>query len=205
MAAKRLTTQSLHLASRAWILAPTQISRPVLQTALLPSQQPPLSSRPFTIFHKLSASPAPSPTAGSDKAVHPKDQVPPSVPESENPDNDSGRHAAFLGEADSNDAHDANREAYGEPAPSLDAKHSAYLGEADSDDGFEAQRDVDGRKEDPVDAGQSAFLGEADSDDGFEGRRAAHPEEGEHNIEDASSSGSHGESGEGDGILEDKK
>lgn len=48
----------------------------------------------------------------------------------------------------------------------------------------------------------SAFLGEADSDDGFEAHVEAYPEAHRHIIEDASVSGMHGESGEGDGPFE---
>jgi len=96
------------------------------------------------------------------------------MPASNNPTEDNAKHAAYLGEADSNDGHEANRDAYGAPPPPLDAENSAYLGEADSDDGFES-------------------------------RRASHPEEGEHNIEDASTSGLHGQSGEGDATIEEAK
>lgn len=199
MAANRLTSPSLRLASRAWVLIPP---RSLSYVPLTPAQQNPFFSRPFSVSTKNSASPAPSPAGRTGTAVPPKNQVPPSAPESESSGNDSSRLAAFLGEADSNDAHEANRDAFGEPVPALDATNSAYLGEADGDDAFEAHKDAEGRKHDPVDATHSAYLGEADSDDGFEGRRAAHPEEGDHNIQDASSSGSHGESGEGDGILE---
>jgi len=85
------------------------------------------------------------------------------------------------------------------------AKHAAYLGEADSNDGHEAYRDAYGAPPPPLDANNSAFLGEADSDDGFESRRAAHPEEGDHHIEDASASGLHGQSGEGDAPIEESK
>lgn len=82
-------------------------------------------------------------------------------------------HAAFLGEADSNEGHDAYRDAHGAPQPSLDAENAAFLGEADSDDGFEARRAAEGDKRENLDASQAAFLGEADSDDGFEARKAA--------------------------------
>lgn len=86
---------------------------------------------------------------------------------------DNNQHAAFLGEADSNDGHEVYREAHGPPQPALDAGNAAYLGEADSDDGFEARRAVEGDRQAALDAQNAAFLGEADSDDGFEARRAA--------------------------------
>lgn len=101
-------------------------------------------------------------------------QVPSSgivTPQESFPDNN--QHAAFLGEADSNDGHEVFRDAHGPPQPALDAGNAAYLGEADSDDGFEAQRAVEGEQQAALDAQNAAFLGEADSDDGFEARRAA--------------------------------
>ncbi|KIW86558.1 hypothetical protein Z517_01956 [Fonsecaea pedrosoi CBS 271.37] len=82
-------------------------------------------------------------------------------------------HAAFLGEADSNEGHDAVREAHGAPQPALEAENSAFLGEADSDDHFEVRKTIEGDNNPPLDANNAAFLGEADSDDGFEARRAA--------------------------------
>ncbi|KAK5045561.1 hypothetical protein LTR84_009179 [Exophiala bonariae] len=112
------------------------------------------------------------------------------------------KHAAFLGEADSNDGHEAFRDAYGAPLPALDAQNSAFLGEADSDDAFEAQKAADGDKHEPLDASQSAYLGEADSDDGFEADVEVYPEEHRHRIEDTSGSGLHGQSGEQDGRIE---
>lgn len=112
------------------------------------------------------------------------------------------KHAAFLGEADSNDGHEALKDAYGEPLPALDAQNSAFLGEADSDDAFEAQKAADGDKYEPLDASQSAYLGEADSDDGFESNVEVYPEDHRHKIEDTSSSGLHGQSGEHDGRIE---
>lgn len=198
MAAKRLSSRSLDLV-RVWMLTSTR-STPQLYHSQLPS----FRARGFTHHPVLSASPAPVSPSGSD-VVHPRDAPPPQVPASEDPDSDSARHAAFLGEADSNDAHEAHRDAYGPPPPSLDASNSAYLGEADSDDAFEVRRDAEGRPLEPVDATHSAFLGEADGDDGFEGRRAAYPEEGDHRIEDASYSGSHGQAGEGDLPFEQER
>ncbi|OAP62543.1 hypothetical protein AYL99_01770 [Fonsecaea erecta] len=83
------------------------------------------------------------------------------------------RHAAFLGEADSNEGHDAVREVHGAPEPALEAENSAFLGEADSDDHFEVRKTIEGDNTPPLDANNAAYLGEADSDDGFEARRAA--------------------------------
>jgi len=83
------------------------------------------------------------------------------------------QHAAFLGEADSNDGHDAYRDSHGPPQPALEADNAAFLGEADSDDGFEVRRHLEGDKHESLDGRNAAFLGEADSDDGFEARRAA--------------------------------
>ena len=111
---------------------------------------------------------------------------------------DDGRHAAYLGEADSNDGFEAFKDAHGDPPPSIDGTNAAFLGEADSDDGFEANKHIHGHKLDPVDATQSAYLGEADSDDNFEADMEINPEKYRHQIEDASISGLHGQSGEGD-------
>ncbi|OCT45446.1 hypothetical protein CLCR_06305 [Cladophialophora carrionii] len=101
-------------------------------------------------------------------------QVPPSgaVPPQAEIFADS-QHAAFLGEADSNDGHDLNREIHGPPLEALDAGNAAYLGEADSDDGFEARKAAEGDNHPSMDAQNAAYLGEADSDDDFEARRAA--------------------------------
>ena len=111
---------------------------------------------------------------------------------------DGTRHAAYLGEADSNDGFEAFKDAHGDPPPALDGSNSAYLGEADSDDGFEANREIHGQKLEAIDASQAAYLGEADSDDGFEADVEINPDKHRHKIEDASSSGLHGQSGEGD-------
>lgn len=82
-------------------------------------------------------------------------------------------HSAYLGEADSDDAHEADRATNPEKYRHRidDARHAAYLGEADSDDVHEMDRE-------------------------------ANPESYRHKIEDAGSSGMHGESGEGDEPLE---
>lgn len=96
------------------------------------------------------------------------------VPPQANPvesDAEPNKHAAFLGEADSDDGFEAHRDAYGDPPPALDATNAAFLGEADSDDGFESRKDVDGQKFEALDAQNSAFLGEGDSNDGHEAQR----------------------------------
>ena len=108
------------------------------------------------------------------------------------------RHAAFLGEADSDDGFETHREAHGPPSEALDAANAAFLGEADSDVGFEARRHAHPEEGDHRldDASNAAFLGEADSDDAFVARREVHPEEGDHGPLDPADSGFHGESGE---------
>lgn len=111
---------------------------------------------------------------------------------------DEAQHAAYLGEADSNDGFEAWKDSHGDPPPSVDATNSAYLGEADSDDGFVAHRDAHGEKLEAMDASQAAYLGEADSDDGFEADMEINPDKHRHRIEDASVSGEHGQPGEGD-------
>src|SRR5579871_4870115 len=78
---------------------------------------------------------------------------------------DEMKHAAYLGEADSNDGHDAFLEAYAKRHEAMDGSNSAYLGEADSDDNYQIQKDIEGEKLEPLDAKNAAFLGEADSDD----------------------------------------
>jgi hypothetical protein len=106
------------------------------------------------------------------------------------------KHAAFLGEADSNDGFEAAYEINPPKLESLDAANSAFLGEADSDDGFEAHRTINPPTVEALDATASAFLGEADSDDGFEGHRVVNPMD--HGPIDPSTSAFHGESGEHD-------
>ncbi|RVX66933.1 hypothetical protein B0A52_09057 [Exophiala mesophila] len=127
---------------------------------------------------------------------------PPQASAGGNVDRNDASHAAFLGEADSNDGHDAVQAAYGEPPPALDASNAAFLGEADSDNAFEARKAAEGDKYEPMDASQSAYLGEADSDDGFESDMEIHPEAHRHKIDDASVSGLHGQSGEQDQRIE---
>lgn len=198
MAFRHLPLRRLDLA-RAWLLTSSRKTPQLFHPVRTIYWTRAFSSHP--IPSTSSITPTRNPASGANP-VYPRDAAPPQVPEFENLEADSVRHAAFLGEADSNDAHEANRDAFAPPAPSLDASNSAYLGEADSDDDFEARRDAEDRPFDPVDVSQSAFLGEADSDDGFEGRRAAYPEEGDHGIIDASASGVHGQAGEGDGEIE---
>ena len=98
-------------------------------------------------------------------------------------DSEDFKHAAFLGEADSNDGHESFRDAYAKPHEALDATNSAYLGEGDSNDSFEIQQDIEGRKTVPLDAKNAAFLGEADSDDAFEMDLEANPEAHRHQID----------------------
>ena len=80
-----------------------------------------------------------------------------------------GSQSAYLGEADSNDFHESDREANPEKY-----RHSIS------------------------DSSNAAFLGEADSDDAHEADREANPEAYRHRIEDVGVSGAHGEAGEGD-------
>jgi len=108
------------------------------------------------------------------------------------------RHAAFLGEADSNDGHEIHQHAYGAPLVALDARHAAFLGEADSDDGFEARKVAEGERQEALDARHAAFLGEADSDDAFEAHVEVYPDKHTHRIDDTTPSGFHGERGEMD-------
>ena len=75
--------------------------------------------------------------------------------------------AAYLGEADSDDAHEADREVNPEK----------YRHRID-------------------DASQAAYLGEADSDDAHEADREVNPGKYRHKTEDPSASGIHGQSGE---------
>ncbi|KIX08803.1 uncharacterized protein Z518_03460 [Rhinocladiella mackenziei CBS 650.93] len=101
-------------------------------------------------------------------------QIPPSpAGPAQADDVNETKHSAFLGEADSNDGHEAFRDTYGRRQPALEADNAAFLGEADSDDAFEVQRAAEGDKHESMDAQNAAFLGEADSDDGFEALRAA--------------------------------
>jgi hypothetical protein len=112
------------------------------------------------------------------------------------------KHAAFLGEADSNDAFEATQEINPSRQEALDATHAAYLGEADSDDGFESHRDAHGRLE-AVDSSESAYLGEADRDDGFDSQQILNPTD--HGPLDPSPSAFHGQPGEQDTHEEEHK
>jgi len=114
---------------------------------------------------------------------------PPAAPEYD------AKHAAFLGEADSNDAFEATQEINPSRQEALDPTHAAYLGEADSNDGFESHRDAYGRVE-PVDSSESAYLGEADRDDGFDSQQILNPTD--HGPLDPSASSFHGQPGEED-------
>jgi len=144
---------------------------------------------------KLATAATSTPTSGSRMM----NQTPTSsaVPGQTEDFNDS-KHSAYLGEADSNDGHEAFLDAYGPPQPALETDHAAFLGEADSDDAFEARKAVEGDTYESLDASQAAYLGEADSDDGFEADVEINPEKYRHKIEDPTPSGFHGETGQHD-------
>jgi len=112
------------------------------------------------------------------------------------------KHAAFLGEADSNDAFEAAHEINPPVLVALDATHAAFLGEADSDDGFVTHREAHGSVE-ALDPSESAYLGEADRDDGFEIRQILNPTD--HGPLDPTLSAFHGQPGEHDAHEEDHK
>lgn len=114
---------------------------------------------------------------------------PPAAPEYD------AKHAAFLGEADSNDAFEATAEINPSLQEALDATNAAYLGEADSDDGFESHQAAHGRVE-AIDSSESAYLGEADRDDGFDSQQILNPTD--HGPLDPSPSAFHGQPGEQD-------
>lgn len=126
----------------------------------------------------------------------PNQTPPPAAPEYDT------KHAAYLGEADSDDAFEANQEINPSQLEALDATNAAYLGEADSDDGFESHWDAHGRVE-PVDSSESAYLGEADSDDAFESQKIVNPTD--HGPLDPSPSAFHGQPGEHDVDEEEPK
>ncbi|KAJ9654844.1 hypothetical protein H2198_006200 [Neophaeococcomyces mojaviensis] len=201
MAAKTLTARNVARLT-AWVSSSRPSPRSVLP---FPTRRTilPVSGRNFSHHTQLRVSIVSDSNAGVE--AHPRGAVPPEALDSGNTEQDTVRHASYLGEADSNDGHDTVREVYGAPAPPLDASKAAFLGESDSNDAFETRRDLEGRKLDPVDASTSSFLGEHDSDDGFEGRRVAYPEEGDHRIEDTSGSGIHGQIGEGDTFIEEAR
>ena len=123
------------------------------------------------------------------------------------PDVNEMKHAAFLGEADSNDGHETFRDAYAKRHEAMDGSNSAYLGEGDSNDAYEIQRDIDGQKLDPLDAKNAAFLGEADSDDAFELDVIENPEAHEHRVdpEEAKNAAFLGESDSADMFEADRE
>lgn len=140
----------------------------------------------------FNAAKAASTAVGSDprNSTPPPSQTPPPAA----PEYDT-KHAAYLGEADSDDAFEASKEINPSQPEALDATHAAYLGEADSDDGFESHRDAHGRVE-ALDTSESAYLGEADRDDGFESQKILNPTD--HGPLDPSTSAFHGQPGEQD-------
>jgi len=111
-------------------------------------------------------------------------------------------NSAYLGEGDSNDSYEIQRDIDGQRLVPLDAKNAAFLGEADSDDAFELDvienPEAHEHQVGPEEAKNAAFLGESDSADAFEADREVHPELYSHRIEDASTSGMHGEPGHQD-------
>lgn len=132
-----------------------------------------------TLFHPETIS---NPSSG----VHPNiSSASTSSPQSSQTQQDVNemKHAAFLGEADSNDGHDIFRDVYAKRHEAMDGSNSAYLGEADSDDNYEIQRDIEGQRFEPLDAKNAAFLGEADSDDAFELDVIENPEAHEHQVD----------------------
>lgn len=114
-----------------------------------------------------------------------------------------GKHAAFLGEADSDDAFekdfDINPEAHRHHFSNVNA--SGIHGQAgEGDEPIERERTpVEHRISD---SRRAAYLGEADSDDAYETERIVDPEKFRHRIDDARSSGMHGQSGESDEPFE---
>ena len=198
MAAQSVALRAL-ITTRASSFISIQVVRP---TCSVLKTRPTSHIRPLTTTPPLLYANPATDSSFDAQALDLRTAPPPEVPDSLNPDLDAVRHASFLGEADSNDGHEANRDAFHPPPPALDARNSAYLGEGDGDDGFEHYKNLEGRTLEPIDASSSSYLGESDSDDGFEGRRAVYPEEGDHRIEDASVSGFAGQPGEGDGEIE---
>jgi hypothetical protein len=147
-------------------------------------------------------------TTSNTATVNPKvDAVSMSGPSRSRQDVNEMKHAAFLGEADSNDGHDAFRDAYAKRHEAMDGSNSAYLGEADSNDNYEIQRDIVGRRAVPLDAKNAAFLGEADSDDAFELDVLKNPEAHEHRVdlEEAKNASFLGESDSADMFEADRE
>ena len=199
---------------------------------LLPANQHLITPKKY--FHMQSAVFRPESIRSSTGRSPPVDSIPITTSTSQiQSDSDDAKHAAFLGEADSNDGHDAFRDAHARKHEAMDGSNSAFLGEGDSNDGDEIQKDIDGRPLPSLDAKRASFLGEADSDDAFdmdvienpeahehqigseeaknaaflgeadsadmiEADREVHPEDYSHRIEDTSTSGMHGETGQND-------
>ena len=112
-------------------------------------------------------------------------------------------NAAYLGEADSDDHFEAdieiNPEAHRHKID--DVSFSGLHGQSgEGDEPIERER----KPQEAIDAAQAAYLGEADSDDAHEADREINPEKYRHRIDDAGTSGMHGESGEGDEPIEKK-
>ena len=173
------------LISTLLTVRPSLTSRPVRTITSLSLQRPISTSKHLYTPSSLSDPPQTNPIA-------------PSTSQSTSPLDDTTNHASFLGEADSNNAHDAYRDSHGTPHEAVDSTNAAFLGEADSDDGFESSKDINGVRVESVDASQASYLGEADSDDAFESDVEINPEKYRHRIEDVSRSGDHGQPGEGD-------
>lgn len=116
------------------------------------------------------------------------------------------RYAAFLGEADSNDGHEANRDAIGKPHEAMDGNNAAFLGEADSNDAWEVSEDIEGREQVALDAKNAAFLGESDGDDAFEADFEVNPGRHQHEIseEDAKNAAFLGEADSNDAYEVDR-
>ena len=177
------------LVSSLHALRPALAAAPVRALAAKSFHRPISAHKPF---HASSSSSQPQNPVAASMAQS-------TAPSGNNNDDDhDSKHAAFLGEADSDDGFETWKDAHGAPPGPVDAQNAAYLGEADSDDGFESHKDVHGHEVDPVDASQAAYLGEADGDEGFESDVEINPDKYRHRIEDASSSGDHGQPGEGD-------
>lgn len=130
-----------------------------------------------------SSSPPPPGTVPSPAAVDP---------------NEDTKHAAFLGEADSDDAFNASHIINPPQHEALDGTNSAFLGEADSDDGYEAHSHINPKPQEALDGTNSAFLGEADSNDGYEADSHINPKPQE--ALDASQSAFLGEGDSDDGF-----
>jgi len=204
---------------RAFTLALSTAARPALTalpgkttaTAAIASYS--LRNRRYALqnrlFHVRPALLEPQPTQSA--TPDSSNPVVSSMAQSESPTgHDEARsvdRAAFLGEADSNDAHETWRDVDAKPHEAMDSTNAAYLGEADSNDGFESQQDIEGRRAVPLDARNAAYLGEADSDDGFEADFVEHPEDHRHQIDpqDARNAAFLGEADSNDGHEADRE